>query len=205
MVTQMLNQSRFEQKFIVSPWDTESLKRGLRLSLSVDENARVGGSYLVTNLYLDTPDFQLYWLHKNVSHYRFKFRRRSYNGDSGGKFEVKEKIGDVTLKSVAYSQTEETQLILQRSCFFSGALVPKLYTRYRRYAFLCGDVRVTLDCDLEFSRFGVGIPHRPSFSILEIKSRDGRSAEVQSLLARYRLSQVSFSKYMAAVEEMALV
>ena len=73
--------NRFELKYIMSLQQAEHLRAELQPYLVPDEHGSSSGSYPVTSLYLDSPDYRCYWKKENGK-YKCKLRIRVYGVDS---------------------------------------------------------------------------------------------------------------------------
>ena len=115
------------------------------------------------SLYLDTPDFALYYAHHNGRSRRYKVRFRSYEQTQTTFFEVKERQSNGrTIKTraretgPAFPLQPLSQALLERVPTEHQALEAKLWVNYHRVT-LVGrgrPERLTLDLGLEFQRPG---------------------------------------------------
>ena len=96
--------NRFELKYIVSIPSAENFKRDLRSYLAPDEHGDSLGSYGVSSLYYDGPDYRFYWEKIDGIKFRRKLRIRHYeNGDPLTAatpifVEIKQRLNRVTQK-----------------------------------------------------------------------------------------------------------
>ena len=115
------------------------------------------------SLYLDTPDFALYYAHHNGRSHRYKVRFRSYEQTQTTFFEVKERLANGRTVKTRAPETEPafplhpvSQALLEQVPTNEQALEPKLWVNYHRIT-LVGrgqPERLTLDLGLEFQRPG---------------------------------------------------
>ena len=92
-----LSFERFEYKYLLPSALVGPVRRFIGPYVRSDSHA--GGRYLVTNLYLDTPDLEFYREHLRGSADRFKLRLRAYDETGPVFLEVKRKIKNVIVKS----------------------------------------------------------------------------------------------------------
>lgn len=96
--------NRFELKYIVSIQAAEQFKQALSAYLAPDEHGDSLGSYGVSSLYYDGPDYRFYWEKIDGIKFRRKLRIRHYeNGDPLTEdtpvfVEIKQRLNRVTQK-----------------------------------------------------------------------------------------------------------
>lgn len=165
-----LHFERYEFKYLVPEEATGAIRRFIRPYVELDERAAHAPDrrYEVHNLYLDTPNLDLYTTCANDAPDRFKLRIRWYDGEAKGPFfyEVKRKVRQVILKDRARISRPELRAILRGEPLalpdgrsrdnlasflgragYTGA-VPTILLRYTRepYESIFGDyARLTLD------------------------------------------------------------
>lgn len=169
--------NRFELKYLVNLRQAEIFKTALRKYLQADEHSR--GSYALSSLYYDSPDFRCYWEKVDGIRFRRKLRIRHYeNGavltPSTPVFvEIKQRLDRVTQKRrVLMPYAEALQLCNRRRlptniAAQDEALVSEVYSylweynlrpvsivRYQRQAFIGAEydlgLRVTFDTQLGY-------------------------------------------------------
>ena len=115
------------------------------------------------SLYLDTPDFALYYAHHNGRSRRYKVRFRSYEQSQTTFLEVKERQANGrTVKTrapetaAAFPLQPTSQALLEQVPTEDQALEPKLWVNYHRITLVGREQpeRLTLDLGLEFRRPG---------------------------------------------------
>jgi hypothetical protein len=158
----MIETTRRELKFYISPLNAAILEKKLQYLMTYDLNS-VGGMYNVKSLYFDDSCDSALRDKMNGVEKAPKFRIRMYNDDfRTKKLEMKHKKGDiVTKKSVALSDEEYEQFIKCTSTFSNDfpelagkVLKPKVIISYDRKAFVYepGNVRITFDSNIKASR-----------------------------------------------------
>lgn len=214
-----------EVKFEVSREKAVGILAWAGVHMVEDVHSRfLEGGYLISSLYLDTPELGVF--HKEQGCRVSKFRVRRY-GDSEGIFlEQKRKRGSrVTKRRI------ETEIsLLQNLCpselpleapqrWFCEAverrkLRPVSLVSYHRLAFnalVKGEtLRLTLDQDIvaaacqewRIDRVINGHRVHPDGLILEIKFPDVLPALFRELLEEFRLIEAGFSKYRSACESL---
>jgi hypothetical protein len=96
--------NRFELKYIVSIKAAESFKQDLSAYLAPDEHGDSCGSYQLSSLYYDSPDYRFYWEKVDGIKFRRKLRIRHYENsqpigaDSPVFVEIKQRLNRVTQK-----------------------------------------------------------------------------------------------------------
>jgi hypothetical protein len=93
----LLSFERYEYKYLLPSALFGAVRRFIAPYIRPDSHA--GGSYTVTNLYLDTPRLDFYREHERGAADRFKLRLRDYNHTGCVFLEVKRKIKNVVVKS----------------------------------------------------------------------------------------------------------
>lgn len=158
---------RYELKYLVAPEQLPALREELSTVCSLDRHSleAEGHRYLVTTLYLDTPDLAFYRAGVDRSARRLKLRVRRYEGErSPVLLEVKRKDGEIVRKTRAVGGADWAE----RMHFPAGAdpalhdfaavlarthAEPRLLVRYRREAWV-SEIdeygRVTFDSALEY-------------------------------------------------------
>ena len=173
---------RYEHKFMVPAFVADALRERMRPFASLDANSLAAGTakngaaarenrYLITSLYYDTPDLDLFEDSNTGVRRRFKLRVRRYGeqlGDSPVFFEVKHRVGDIIRKSRAFvpplrwarrlvEDHPDAKLpeIDFRSRVLTRRCQPTLLVRYAREVWkghIDSYVRVTFDTKLEYAR-----------------------------------------------------
>lgn len=93
---------RYEYKYLVPTERVGQLREAVEPYCRLDKHGASSsdGSYSISSLYFDTPDYLTYWTKKHRHLERFKLRVRTYGEQSEGPvfFEVKRKVDDVIIK-----------------------------------------------------------------------------------------------------------
>ena len=220
----VLQINRNEIKYEMHPLEALSLRNELDLLLQRDGYS-ADGDYMVRSLYFDSLNDIDYREKYAGDERRKKIRIRVYRPDAReGKFEIKQKNGNYSRKkSLLISASEirqagngeysflldhgsETALELYSMLMF-GCYRPKAVVEYQRTAFCYreNNTRITLDSRVKCSEtdldlLGDGISFLPVMEdrvILEVKYDGALWKPISDILRKYRLMQVSVSKYAA--------
>ncbi len=166
---------RFEYKYFVPERRVDEIRAFIAPYVLPDADAgeRIDGSYTITNLYYDTPTFELWHQQEVGAMDRYKLRIRTYGTEADGPifFEVKRKVKDVVVKTRGFcprddyadrvqwifadqlaSESDWNLADFQRRALIHGA-VPQVLLRYEREAYESrfGDyARVTFDRGIRF-------------------------------------------------------
>ena len=91
---------RYEFKYLVTEAMVPEIRRTVLGVGRRDPYAGEDGSYTIRSLYLDTPEYHLFWANDRQARDRFKARVRSYPGKTAPTFlEIKRRTGDVIRKT----------------------------------------------------------------------------------------------------------
>lgn len=149
---------RHELKYFVTPDQYKSLQTILTNRMKLDEYCEKTGSYMIYNLYYDTPNDAVIRHSLEKPYYKEKLRLRSYtmptSGDDTVFLELKKKIGGIVAKRRAimtYSQAtdyltkgivptlptyEDAQVMREISTFINrNPVIPKVFISYERIAY----------------------------------------------------------------------
>ncbi len=149
---------RYELKYSVTPEQYQVICAELQKHMNFDSYCKNGESYMIYNLYFDTPDDAVIRQSLDKPYYKEKLRLRSYKMPTGGDdivfLELKKKIGGIVAKrramlhyeeamqfitAGAFPQThnyQDRQVMNEISNFLSRYPVsPKVYISYERLAF----------------------------------------------------------------------
>lgn len=213
---------RNELKYLISPSSRQVLSRQLERVLRRDPHA-IGKGYAIRSLYFDTAQADALQDNLMGSAVREKYRLRLYNEDPDRiRLEKKVRHGNQGFKVSAQLTRQEVESILKGSFGFlkdhpedllrefyvrlrSGGLSPCLVVNYFREPFLFdpGNVRVTLDYDLAYSRnprsfLDFSLPLIPEFRskcLLEVKYDEFLPSLIPSLLEGHQPMRTAHSKY----------
>ncbi len=178
-----LQGSRFELKYVIDERRAAAIRDFVRGHLVRDEHApdTPKGEYVVSSLYLDSPDLTLARATQRGLRNRVKLRIRQYNNDPGAPvfFEIKRRDANVILKQrAAVRRDAATRLIrgriprrsdllkpdgeqygaLERFCELSRCIgaIGQVFVNYCREAYVSPDsnaVRLTFDRRLTAAPF----------------------------------------------------
>lgn len=169
--------NRFELKYLVSLKQAEIFKAALRNYLDADEHSH--GSYGLSSLYYDSPDFRCYWEKVDGIRFRRKLRIRHYENGAALTpstpvfVEIKQRLDRVTQKRrvlMPYAEAlalcnrrelpkklaAEDEAVISEVCSYLWEynLHPVSIVRYQRQAFMGTaydlGLRVTFDTQLGY-------------------------------------------------------
>jgi hypothetical protein len=209
----------FELKFLLDEARAQEVEAWARGRLAIDPHgdAALGGAYLTTSLYFDTPELDVY--HRSRGYKRRKFRVRRYGAAPWAFLERKSKWGDRVEKRRAAVPGEELALLANPMSvvtwpghWFHRRLVarrlgPACRVSYHRTAYVgaCaeGPLRLTLDRrprgapagDWAVGPLEAGLPLLRGQAILELKFRAALPGPFRELVEGVRLSPSGVSKY----------
>lgn len=218
----MLSVCRSELKYWISYQDSILLQADLGKLLLPDRYAK-DGFYRVKSLYFDSINQMDYGDKIEGVEHRKKLRMRIYDEDTEWvKLECKQKSGALQHKeSLTISREaalhcmegdygsllhcpEELALRLY-SDMTLGCYRPVVIVEYERYAYVYGEynTRITIDrhvrsSELELDLFERNLPWMYTVEdavILEVKFNGTLIEPIKKILGKYRLNQVSVSKY----------
>lgn len=216
--------NRNELKYEMHPLDALCLQNELDVLLLRDPYSAYG-SYMIRSLYFDSLndiDFKEKYAGDEK---RKKIRIRIYDcSSSEGKFELKKKIGNYSQKETILISREEIQMAMEKNFLFLlnhesetalelyslltlGCYSPKTIIEYQRTAFTYpeNNIRITLDAHIKSSETDLSllqenlpwIPVIDEKVILEVKYDGTLLKSISDILKKYKLTQVSVSKYAA--------
>lgn len=173
-----MNQYRYEEKYILDQSEYALLYNRL---ISLFPHLRKE-KYIVESHYFDTINLRFFHEKRDGDYLKEKYRKRFYNGDNMGHFEIKKKIADKSLK-------------IKVKNFNKKGLIPVIWIRYKRLGFILDkNFRITFDSFLEVSqdrKSYVLINEKTIICELKFLETSSSVLRVQSLLK----SKESFSKY----------
>jgi hypothetical protein len=188
-----------------------------RLALDPHGDPALGGAYLTTSLYFDTPELDVF--HGSPWYRRRKFRVRRYGSMSRAYLECKAKWGDRVHKRRTVIPMEEIEMLAQPTAPLDWAgnwfhhqllarhLGPACRIAYQRTAYFgsCpeGPLRLTLDrrvLGITTEEWGLnpvesGLSMLTGQVILELKFRSALPGPFKELVHGMRLAPCAVSKY----------
>ncbi len=214
---------RDEIKYIINKNNFHLLNLNLNSILKKDFNCK-DKYYTISSLYFDDYKKTSYNQVVNGISERWKYRIRFYNNDDSMiKLEKKYKCNNKTLKSSVVISRDMFDSIVKRQIKIksnnnkllnefiikinSEFLRPIIFIEYKRipYVYKSGNVRVTLDYDIGYTRcfdnlFGLKRLKYLSDYILEVKYNNFLPDFIRVGLALNSLEQTSFSKFKNCIE-----
>jgi len=218
---------RFERKFLISQLRIFDVEHLIRLHPSMFHE--VYFPRFVNNIYLDSHSFQNYWDNVCGSGHRLKVRIRWY-GDMFG--EIINPVLELKIKDGFTNRKESFRLqnFTLDNSFSSGQLLdlfdqsnlpgslldrmkslqPKLLNRYLRKYYLSANklFRVTIDCEMEFTRIGgLHINFMHSFkdhiqTVLELKYDTANDSTADIVTGCFPFRITRSSKYVSGIEKL---
>ncbi|MEQ9439034.1 MAG: polyphosphate polymerase domain-containing protein [Cyclobacteriaceae bacterium] len=215
---------RYERKFIIP---TKHYPLSLFLKTLKVPFREVYPPRIINNVYFDTADFQSYTENVHGKANRMKVRMRWYDELIQGKqyypkleFKIKRALLG-TKKVYALLAVAQREALLNKKSIYDNLVStalpadvlhdmktrqPVLINRYKRRYFesLEGQVRITLDTDISFRRFGT-FNTKAGFSyntpdILELKYDTPHDAHGQQIGSMFPFRMTKFSKYQLGME-----
>lgn len=214
---------RQEYKYVL-PMDLFFLIKGdIEKIMQMDSHSPVNG-YVINSLYFDSVNNIDFATKLSGTEVRKKIRLRTYEGSDIYKIEIKQKIGSLQQKeSVLISSTDAKELIKgnytalisyfdkttsAKKIYKSmelGCYRPVNYVQYQRLAYVNSfcDTRVTFDfnvkaSEVDFTFFEENrtlLPVLDNSVILEVKFSGKLLGYISDILAKYNITQSSYSKY----------
>jgi len=176
---------RIEAKYLITEMQAERVRLFIHPYVEPDPYARQGALYPVTSLYLDSPDYQLYWISELGLKNRFKLRVRWYDEECREPvfLEIKRRMDNVIQKQRVSVKRESLEDILERNHFSESALSdlgnshlenfhsfrdlahslacqPRILVQYEREAYVDrfdGTMRITLDREIRCLPYSTGM------------------------------------------------
>lgn len=199
---------RIDTKFIFSSELLPGILEKASANYKILEE-KTGSIFTYSNLYFDTPEFDMYTIHHNRHLNRYKVRFREYV-DSGIIFlEVKFKNNKrrtikTRIKRAAFEDTligESADFINQLVPYEAKNLIPGIRNRFNRITLVHKTVkeRITIDTGLQFT--GNNKEYKlPFLAIAEVKhSRYSSRSDFIDLLLDQRIFPQGLSKYLLGV------
>jgi hypothetical protein len=209
----------FELKFLLDEARAQEVEVWARVRLALDPHGdpALGGAYLTTSLYFDTPGLDVY--HRSPGYKRRKFRLRRYGAAPWAFLERKSKWGDRVRKRRTPLPDEELALLAHpmsvvtwpghwfHRSLLARRLVPACRVSYQRTAYVgacaAGPLRLTLDRRVRgasASDWGLAppegaLPLLRGQAILELKFHSALPGPFRELVEGMRLSPSGVSKY----------
>lgn len=218
----MITVSRRELKYMMSYTDSLKLQSELKQIIEIDEHAD-RGFYNVKSLYFDSVNHIDFFEKIIGEERRKKIRLRIYDSNQDtAKFEMKEKSGGYQKKtSIPILREDAVKCIMghydvlgkygeeakRLYCILElGAYRPVVMIEYERKAYVYSDfnTRITFDrniraCGTVYDLWEKEMPFFPVLgeenAVLEIKFNGYLPEFIKPILAKYYLTNISFSKY----------
>lgn len=175
----------------------------------------IGGQRLLAydSIYYDTPDVEMFRVHRNGKKNRFKVRIRKYNIDNKAFVEVKRKNnrGRTKKKRIRFPSermmelgavTEAAEFVQSITPWKSVLLSPEAGTAFTRFT-LTDELfseRLTIDTNLEFCNYRSGQKvYMGNLVIIELKQDGRKESRMRHILRENRVFPYRVSKYCIAV------
>jgi SPX domain-containing protein involved in vacuolar polyphosphate accumulation len=157
----------------------------------------------IQSLYFDNQYYEMYNDSIEGLTPRKKIRVRNYPASQDGKmyFEIKISSVEGRFKTRKIINNNKFDYIKTNGIMDSqyGLCRPCLYVTYEREYFIIGDVRISIDNNINYKLYTNNISLRDESSIVEIKTSIGKNLD--SLVSDFPFQRNRFSKYCNAVEK----
>lgn len=212
---------RYEKKYLLTEGQYQQLMLVIRGGITLDQYGR----HTISNIYFDTPDYQLIRASLEKPLYKEKLRLRGYGTglteNSPVYVELKKKF-----ESVVYKRRVEMSMKEARQYLYDGVepkekgqiwneidytkhyydLKPMVYLSYEREAYECRwepEIRITFDRNMRGRTEDLDLRIRPygklltkeGITLMEIKAPGAIPVWMSHLLGELKIYPVSFSKY----------
>lgn len=214
---------RQEYKFVLPIELALLIKGDIERIMQLDSHSPVGG-YIINSLYFDSINNIDFATKLSGTEIRKKIRLRTYDGSNIYKIEIKQKMGNLQQKESVLIDTEDAKSLTSGDYtvlmkYFDktdsakkiyktlemGCYTPVNYVQYQRIAFVnpfC-DTRVTFDSNIKASEVDFTffednktlIPIMDDRVVLEVKFSGKLLGYISDILAKYNITQSSYSKY----------
>tara|TARA_Y100000590_G_C15520216_1_gene939100 strand:- start:397 stop:993 length:597 start_codon:yes stop_codon:yes gene_type:complete len=157
----------------------------------------------IQSLYFDNLYYEMYNDSIEGLTPRKKIRVRNYPNAQDGKmyFEIKISSVEGRFKTRKIINKNKFDYIKTKGIMDSqyGLCKPCLYVTYEREYFIIGDVRISIDNNINYKLYTNNICSRDESSIVEIKTSIGKNLD--NLISDFPFQRNRFSKYCNAVEK----
>lgn len=194
---------RIEQKLHIAP---DKLPQLLEW---VSQN---GGSTLfpertITSIYFDTDDLKLYQDSNEGALPRKKIRIRCYGNcdHTSGTHTLETKISAVEGRYKESEKLVDVERHLEFGFFDPtyGSLRPLLSVQYEREYFAIHGIRLTIDRNIRYAKFGT-TEYRSADSRIAVELKANDATSMDYLMNKFPFPRIRFSKYAFAVEALSL-
>lgn len=222
--------NRYELKYLVSEDKAARIQRAIQPFCAADLHAaKLGGRYIITSLYYDSPRLEFYRSKAQKAYHRLKLRVRTYGELSDGPvfLEVKRKYGDIIAKSrkmvdrVRWREHAQGDFYATKVHWQARPVLLARYEREPYFSEVDAYARVTFDRNIVYQACPtedlLGDPrewratdtvgftgHVPGALVLELKCTQAVPRWMASLIRNFDLQRTGFSKYCTGVEDLYL-
>lgn len=207
---------RIEKKYILNEQQFKNIKQKILEYMEIDKHHK--GEYTISNIYLDTDNFDMIRKSLDKPIYKEKVRLRSYgipNKKDKVFLEIKKKYKGQGNKRRIKLNLENAYKFINKEITINSQigkeleyiikqnkLKPKIYIAYDRLAFEKNEFRITLDYniryrieDIELEKGDAGNLLNKNLYIMEAKAQNTYPNWFIKLLEKEKLYPNSFSKY----------
>ncbi len=190
---------RIEEKLLVR----RGQLAGLHEWLASEDAILLHPKRRIFSTYFDTPDFDIYNASEEGSVPRKKIRVRTYNAaghfENDNTLEIKISSVEGRFKTTEKLSRSEVENVLSAGYFDPsyGLCQPVVSVAYDREYFKVGDVRLTIDTDIEYTAIGSCFPIRDGSVAVEVKAPHSTSMDMLAELIPHRRTR--FSKYARSI------
>ena len=176
--------------------------------LNVNKAKKIYDDRIVTSIYFDNTRMDIYNNSNEGVVPRKKIRLRTYNNnfDDINNAQLEIKISSVEGRYKSTINTKKIDSILKFGLFDKdyGTCKPKVVVSYFRSYIKIFNVRVTLDENINYRKYGSNLTATKDGSfIAEIKSEDVNNLNYIS--DKFNFTRIRFSKYCRAIEKLKLI
>lgn len=207
---------RIEKKYILNEQQFKNIKLKILEYMEIDKHHK--GEYTISNIYLDTDNFDMIRKSLDKPIYKEKVRLRSYgipNKKDKVFLEIKKKYKGQGNKRRIKLNLENAYKFINKEITINSQigkeleyiinqnkLKPKIYIAYDRLAFQQNNFRITLDYNIRYRTEDIGLENGDSgrllnkdIYIMEAKATNAYPSWFIKILTEEKLYPNSFSKY----------
>jgi len=159
---------------------------------------------LVESLYFDNIKLEMHTDSIEGLTPRKKIRIRKYPNDTDSKFylEIKNSSVEGRFKTRKIINEQELNKTISTGIYDNqyGSCYPKLYVKYKREYLKYGDVRISIDKDIQYRDFKTNFTYNDKRIIVELKTHFKKN--IDELTNDFPYQRIRFSKYCYAIQSL---